>query len=209
MNIFHEQSGRIALYTSPGAKEGATIAMLIDFLRQAHCIHLVKSPNDIKHDDASAYKSLPIVFDVTQDGKKVSAQGLNDITRYLLARYDDGAEFAYKEGSKEAQEVGNWLAFLDKVTTAGDAEESSARIALRLYLHLEEHIQKAQSPYLVGRKCTLADLTIFPYVAAAGEVGLDLERFPELTSWYNRLAQLPQVIKGMTAVHLKIDNERA
>lgn len=171
MNIFHEQSGRIALYTSPGAKEGATIAMLIDFLRsvlhstclahtlticssnrQAHCIHLVKSPNDIKHDDASAYKSLPIVFDVTQDGKKVSAQGLNDITRYLLARYDDGAEFAYKEGSKEAQEVGNWLAFLDKVTTAGDAEESSARIALRLYLHLEEHIQKAQSPYLVGRK---------------------------------------------------------
>jgi glutathione S-transferase len=35
MNVFHEQRGRIALYTSPRTKEGATIAMLIELIGYA------------------------------------------------------------------------------------------------------------------------------------------------------------------------------
>ena len=51
---------------------------------------------------------------------------------------------------------------------------------------------------------TLADLLHLPYVAAAGSAGLDLERFPELTIWYDRVYQRPAVQKGFNAVHLKI-----
>jgi hypothetical protein len=36
MNVFNEQKGSIALYTSPRAKEGATIAILIELLRYVH-----------------------------------------------------------------------------------------------------------------------------------------------------------------------------
>ncbi|KAF7133873.1 hypothetical protein CNMCM5793_005339 [Aspergillus hiratsukae] len=205
MNVFHEQKGSIALYTAPRAKEGATIAILIELLRQPHCIHLVHTVKDIKRDDASAYTSLPVLFDVTSEGKKTSASGLTDITRYLLEQYDSHHNFSYKEGSKDAQEVKNWIAFLGNTMHGekGTAEEGFTRKALRLYLHLEEHLQKAQSLYLAGKKCTLADLVIFPYVVAASEANLDLERFPELTTWHNRLLARPGVIKGMKDVHLE------
>lgn len=38
-------------------------------------------------------------------------------------------------------------------------------------------------------------------------MGLDLERFPELTSWHNRLIEEASVIKGMRAVGLKVAEE--
>ncbi|GFF46497.1 glutathione S-transferase A [Aspergillus udagawae] len=203
MNVFDEQRGRIALYASPRTKEGATIAMLVELIGQPRCIHLVHSVKDIKHDDASAYTSLPILFDVTREGKKAGVSGLTDIARYLLTKYDPDRHFSYKEGSKEAEEVNNWVAFLSKTIHGDNAEQSFTRKALRLYLHLEEHLQKARSPYLVGKKCTLADLVILPYVARASEVNLDLERFPELTTWHNRLVENPHVAKGMKDVYLK------
>lgn len=167
MNVFKEQRGRIALYTAPGTKDGATIAMLLELVGQLHCVHLVHSINEIKHDDASAHTSLPVLFDVTSEGKKTSASGLSDITRYLLTTYDAEHHFSSKEGSKEAEEVTNWIAFLDKTIHGDNPGETFTRKALRLYLHLEEHLQKAQSPDLVGKKCTLADLVVFPYVASA------------------------------------------
>lgn len=203
MNVFKEQRGRIALYTAPRTKDGATIAMLIELVGQLHCVHLVHSINEIKHDDASAHTSLPVLFDVTSEGKKTSASGLSDVTRYLLATYDAEHHFSYKEGSKEAEEVTNWIAFLDKTIHGDNPGETFTRKALRLYLHLEEHLQKAQSPYLVGKKCTLADLVVFPYVASASQANLDLERFPELTTWHDRLVRNPHVAKGMKDVYLE------
>ncbi|KAH2410345.1 hypothetical protein KXV44_003335 [Aspergillus fumigatus] len=203
MNVFKEQRGRIALYTAPRTKDGATIAMLLELVGQLHCVHLVHSINEIKHDDASAHTSLPVLFDVTSEGKKTSASGLSDITRYLLTTYDAEHHFSYKEGSKEAEEVTNWIAFLDKTIHGDNPGETFTRKALRLYLHLEEHLQKAQSPYLVGKKCTLADLVVFPYVASASQANLDLERFPELTTWHDRLVRNPHVAKGMKDVYLE------
>ncbi|KAH2278487.1 hypothetical protein KXW40_000349 [Aspergillus fumigatus] len=203
MNVFKEQRGRIALYTAPRTKDGATIAMLIELVGQLHCVHLVHSINEIKHDDASAHTSLPVLFDVTSEGKKTSASGLSDITRYLLTTYDAEHHFSYKDGSKEAEEVTNWIAFLDKTIHGDNPGETFTRKALRLYLHLEEHLQKAQSPYLVGKKCTLADLVVFPYVASASQANLDLERFPELTTWHDRLVRNPHVAKGMKDVYLE------
>jgi glutathione S-transferase len=50
---------------------------------------------------------------------------------------------------------------------------------------------------------TLADLVIFPYVAAASEAGLDLEQFPELTTWYNCLLARHDVVNGLKDVHLE------
>ncbi|KAH1608707.1 hypothetical protein KXX44_006822 [Aspergillus fumigatus] len=203
MNVFKEQRGRIALYTAPRTKDGATIAMLLELVGQLHCVHLVHSINEIKHDDASAHTSLPVLFDVTSEGKKTSASGLSDITRYLLTTYDAEHHFSSKEGSKEAEEVTNWIAFLDKTIHGDNPGETFTRKALRLYLHLEEHLQKAQSPDLVGKKCTLADLVVFPYVASASQANLDLERFPELTTWHDRLVRNPHVAKGMKDVYLE------
>ncbi|KMK56354.1 glutathione S-transferase [Aspergillus fumigatus Z5] len=200
MNVFKEQRGRIALYTAPGTKDGATIAMLLELVGQLHCVHLVHSINEIKHDDASAHTSLPVLFDVTSEGKKTSASGLSDITRYLLTTYDAEHHFSSKEGSKEAEEVTNWIAFLDKTIHGDNPGETFTRKALRLYLHLEEHLQKAQSPdlYTGGFGC-------FPICSQCepSQANVDLERFPELTTWHDRLVRNPHVAKGMKDVYLE------
>lgn len=51
---------------------------------------------------------------------------------------------------------------------------------------------------------TIADLFHVPVVAAAGSLGLDLERFPELTAWFNRLSMMEAVQRGMAAVRLDL-----
>ncbi|PTU22066.1 hypothetical protein P175DRAFT_0500915 [Aspergillus ochraceoroseus IBT 24754] len=225
MNVFDERSGQIALYSSPASNDGASIAMLLEFLWYAretspsrilslfyyyiislpHCVHLVNHPGEIHDMDARKATSLPLITDVTGMGTKHIIQH-EAITRYLLSTYDTSHKFSYPQDAKECDEINTWLSFLSQTIHPPEMPEDTpfARRALTLYLHLEQHLQQQPSPYLVGKKYTLADFAIFPYAAAASSVGLDLERFPEVTTWYNRLVEQNEVQKGMKAVHLKI-----
>lgn len=49
---------------------------------------------------------------------------------------------------------------------------------------------------------TLADLVVFPIAATADSFGLDLERFPEVTGWYNRLMSEYPMRKAMAGLDL-------
>ncbi|GKZ76699.1 hypothetical protein AnigIFM56816_007984 [Aspergillus niger] len=81
-----------------------------------------------------------------------------------------------------------------------------ARRLLSLYLHLEEYLSRQRrggGGWLIGERCTVADIAHFPYVAAASQYGFDLERFPELTGWYDRMMRRHGVRKGWERVHLE------
>lgn len=104
-----------------------------------------------------------------------------------------------------------------------------ARRLLSLYLHLEEYLSRQRRGgggwligerwycisfllsfyyYVVGRiwlmgHSTVADIAHFPYVAAASQYGFDLERFPELTGWYDRMMRRHGVRRGWERVHLE------
>ncbi|KAE8143059.1 hypothetical protein BDV38DRAFT_97358 [Aspergillus pseudotamarii] len=209
MNVFQEQRGMISLFASEGKREGAIVAVILEELKLPYRLHLVGKPEEI---DA---KSLPVLRNIQSDGESVDLSGFHDVVSYLIARYDTAHEVSYKKGSKEDEEVNILVASLTEPNAAHpeehrfdlDAKDDGipfARKAISLYLHLEQHLQKSHSNYLVGKKCTLADLLHLPYVAAAGSAGLDLERFPELTIWYDRVYQRPAVQKGFAAVHMKI-----
>ncbi|OJJ77113.1 hypothetical protein ASPBRDRAFT_36309 [Aspergillus brasiliensis CBS 101740] len=79
-----------------------------------------------------------------------------------------------------------------------------ARRLLSLYLHLEEYLSRQRrggsERWLVGEKCAVADIAHFPYVAAAGQYGFDLEKFPEVTGWYDRLMRRRGVRRGWERV---------
>ncbi|KAB8078790.1 glutathione S-transferase [Aspergillus leporis] len=182
MNVFEEQRGLITLYASDGQRKGAIIAIILEEL---------------------------------SDGEHIDLSGFHDIVTYLIDRYDTRHEVSYKKGSREDEEVKHWLASISHEPNGTHTEQHRfdldaddgipfARKAIHLYLHLEQHLLKSGNKYIVGKKCTLADLVHLPYVAAAGSTGLDLERFPELTLWYDRVFQRPAVQKGYAAVHLKI-----
>ena len=66
----------------------------------------------------------------------------------------------------------------------------------RLYGVLETHLKGHNYDYLVGGKCTIADIAHFGWIAAAGWAGVEIEDFPTLNAWLERMYSRPGVEKG-------------
>jgi len=61
---------------------------------------------------------------------------------------------------------------------------------------LDKHLADGNKEYLVGNKCTIADIAHWGWVAAAGWAGVDIEQFPALNAWEERMLARPAVEKG-------------
>lgn len=66
----------------------------------------------------------------------------------------------------------------------------------RLYGVLEKHLQEGNKEYLVGNKCTIADIAHWGWIAAAGWAGVEINDYPALKAWEDRMAARPGVAKG-------------
>ncbi|PYI03040.1 putative glutathione-S-transferase theta, GST [Aspergillus sclerotiicarbonarius CBS 121057] len=206
MNVFHEEPSALTLSTPKGSTTGTTVAILLEELRLPYHLHFAShSETPRPHPDRIT------LTDIDRNGHSTVLEDFDAITSYLLTRYDENHRFSYPAGSPESTAVRDSIhTLLSRMggnhSEGGKEAVPSVRKILSLYLHLEEYLQKTRKRFLVGDKCTLADLAHFPYVAAASIHGLDLERFPELTSWYDRLARQGAVRKGMEAVGFQVDD---
>jgi glutathione S-transferase len=54
---------------------------------------------------------------------------------------------------------------------------------------MERHLDGRE--YLVGDRLTLADVVLYAYTHVADEGGLDLERYPAIRAWLERVAAEP------------------
>jgi glutathione S-transferase len=66
----------------------------------------------------------------------------------------------------------------------------------RLYGVLNTHLENSASGYLVGDKCTIADIAHWGWVTAAGWAGVEIDDFPALKAWDYRMLTRPGVEKG-------------
>lgn len=73
----------------------------------------------------------------------------------------------------------------------------------RLYGVLDKHLQEAGTDYIVGDKCTIADIAIWPWITLARwALGGDpppaqpLDAFPALKDWEERMLRREGVKKG-------------
>lgn len=66
----------------------------------------------------------------------------------------------------------------------------------RLYGVLDKHLAGSKSGYLVGDHITIADISHWGWVASAGWPGIDIDEFPNLKAWEERVAQRPATEKG-------------
>lgn len=66
----------------------------------------------------------------------------------------------------------------------------------RLYRVLDRHLASSTSGYLVGDRCTIADIAHWGWIASAGWTGIDIEEFPNLKDWEESMLQRPGVEKG-------------
>lgn len=66
----------------------------------------------------------------------------------------------------------------------------------RLYRVLDTHLSKSPSGYLVGSHISIADIATIGWVIWAGWAGVDIEEFPNLKAWEERMSAREGVKKG-------------
>lgn len=74
--------------------------------------------------------------------------------------------------------------------------------ANRLYGVLEAHLTQSRFggkplTYLVGEKYTIADIACYPWLISACYCGLDIDQYPAVKAWKERMAARERVKKGM------------
>lgn len=150
--------------------------------------------------------------DTFEDGKTIRLFESGSIMQYLVEQYDTQHLISYPQGTRESYEVNNWLFFLnagvgpmqgqanhfhryapEKISYGINRYQNETR---RLYRVLDTHLAASTSGYLVGDKCTIADIAHWGWVTAAGWAGVDIEEFPALKAWEERMLHRPGVEKG-------------
>lgn len=67
----------------------------------------------------------------------------------------------------------------------------------RLYSVLEKQLSQKIKGYIVGDKFTIVDIAFWSLAATTPWAGLDLDEFPAVKEWYERLLQRPSIREGM------------
>jgi glutathione S-transferase len=123
---------------------------------------------------------------------------------YLAKRYADASW--YPQDALGQARVTTWLSFAINEASRGpgqarlhvlfqqpgNIEETRQRAVQTLELldaHLARHAWLAE-----GAAPTIADLAVYPYVALAGDGGLDLAPYTHIAAWFARIRALPGYI---------------
>ena len=107
------------------------------------------------------------------------------------------------DGALERAQVVSWLSFEQervmgglgnprfRLLTGRDSPGLEARLATgRGALSvLDAHLDGRS--YVVGASPTIADVGLFPYISVAGDAGIELRDWPQVTAWLDRIRALP------------------
>ena len=70
--------------------------------------------------------------------------------------------------------------------------------ARRLYGVMNRQV--SQQTYMAGADYTIADIAIFPWLRSAANQGIDWAEFPDLKTWFDRIAERPAVQRGVAVM---------
>ncbi|MDX2097851.1 MAG: glutathione S-transferase [Leptolyngbyaceae cyanobacterium bins.59] len=172
----------------------------VDLLKGAH-----KQPDFLA---LNPFGQVPVL----KDGDVVLADA-QAILVYLARQY--GGESWLPLEAAPLSRVVRWLS-----TTAGEVRQGpeSARLYHRFKatsIDLERTMQKsdfiltqlnnhlAAQDWLELGHPTIADVAVFPYVALARDGNVDLDRYPHVLTWIDRVKQLPGFI-GMIGIEAPV-----
>jgi glutathione S-transferase len=82
-----------------------------------------------------------------------------------------------------------WLAYSGRPDAYADRVEERTAAGYRALDALERGLEGRD--WLVGDSITLADIALYAYTHVAGEGGFDLDRYPAITGWLDRVAAVP------------------
>jgi glutathione S-transferase len=83
-----------------------------------------------------------------------------------------------------------WLAYSGEPERFADRLEERTAAGYRALGAMERHLEGGRS-WLVGDGMTLADNSLYAYTHVADEGGFELDRFPAIGAWLERVASVP------------------
>ncbi|KAL2798629.1 hypothetical protein BJX66DRAFT_333991 [Aspergillus keveii] len=125
-----------------------------------------------------------------------------DILAYLSTKYDAEKEFAYQDGTSQAEMVE------DRVKSLFKEMENKQEFTLRLLRTFEYYLDNSMGGFAVGDKLTMADLAWFPYVYLQCIPAIDSGLFPNVQAWYFRMASISDVRKGAIGAGWGFEHKR-
>ncbi|KAI9692754.1 MAG: hypothetical protein M1820_009397 [Bogoriella megaspora] len=135
---------------------------------------------------------------------------------YLTTHYDPEFKISFPVGSREWHEMVNWVfwqnAGLGPMQGQSNHFTRYAPLPMeqheygrnryqnetrRLYRVLETHFDKNPGyEYIMGSKCTVADITSWGWISLSAWAGVDIGEFPKLKEWVARCGERPGFKKG-------------
>ncbi|KAH0551430.1 hypothetical protein GP486_007356 [Trichoglossum hirsutum] len=205
----------ITFYTTQ-TPNGIKIAIALEELGLPYKVHTIAlSKGEQKEPwflDINPNGRIPALTDSFPDGRSIRLFESGSILQYLVEQYDPDHKISYPRGSRETYEVNNWLFFQnagvgpmqgqanhfaryapEKIPYAISRYQNETK---RLYGILDKHLAESKSEYLVGDRCTIADITHWGWVAGSGWAGIELSQFPALKAWMERMLARPGVERG-------------
>jgi len=208
-------SSNIHLYTAQ-TPNGIKISITLEELGLPYEVTGIEmSKNTQKEDwflEINPNGRIPAITDTFSDGQSIRVFESGSIMQYLVERYDKDHKISFPAGSREQVEMVSWMYFLnagvgpmqgqanhfhryapEKIEYGVNRYQNETR---RLYGILDKHLSDNKADYLVGNKCSIADIAHWGWIAAAGWAGINIDDFKHLKAWEDRMWARPAVQKG-------------
>ncbi|AEO56742.1 hypothetical protein MYCTH_2301985 [Thermothelomyces thermophilus ATCC 42464] len=205
----------IHLYTAQ-TPNGIKISMLLEELGLPYKVTAIDfSKNEQKEPwflEINPNGRIPALTDVLPDGSPIRLFESGSIMQYLVERYDPEHKVSYPRGTREYYEVNSWLFWQvaglgpmqgqanhfsryapEKIQYGIDRYRNETR---RLYGVLDKQLSQSTSGYIVGDRCTIADIACWGWVAAGYWAGIPVHEFPHLNAWVDKILSRPACEKG-------------
>ncbi|KAI5358188.1 Putative glutathione S-transferase, Thioredoxin-like superfamily, glutathione Transferase family [Septoria linicola] len=212
----------ITLYTAQ-TPNGIKISITLEVLGLPYNVHKLNiAENEQKTEWFRAINPnarIPAMRDTFTDEKEIRLFESGSIMQYLVDRYNTEHRISYPRGTREWVETQNWLFFMnagvgpmqgqanhffryatERIPYAIDRYQTETK---RLYGVLDKHLQDADTSYLVGERCTIADIAHWGWIALARwSLGGShhpvppLDDSPALKAWEARMFERPAVQRG-------------
>ncbi|KAF2161760.1 hypothetical protein M409DRAFT_69564 [Zasmidium cellare ATCC 36951] len=208
-------SSNIHLYTDQ-TPNGIKVSQTLEELGLKYEVtHIDISKNTQKEQwflDINPNGRIPALTDTFTDGKLIRVFESGSIMQYLVEGYDKDHKISFPRDSREHVEMTSWLFYLN--AGVGPMQGQSNHFTRyapehipygvnryqnetkRLYGVLDKHLADTKADYLVGNKCTIADIAHWGWIAAAGWAGVDISQFPNLKAWEERMWARPGIERG-------------
>lgn len=205
----------IHLYTSQ-TPNGIKVSMLLEELGLTYKVTAIELGKNTQKEpwflEINPNGRIPALTDVLPDGTPINLFESGSIMQYLADRYDTEHKVSYPRGTLEYYQVNNWLFWQmgglgpmqgqanhfaryapERIEYGVNRYQNETR---RLYKVMDTHLASSKSGYLVGDRCTIADMACWGWVAAHHWAGVDIADFPALNAWLERMLARPGIDKG-------------